>query len=332
MFFGSIGGGAWKFGVTFWMWYPLCLLGPALWAFAAGAVDLRPRLAHSIAGLAGLMCAPWIYWREFAYGGWSNSWIAFNSGPYDYASDPQRLAALTILAFTLIVLATATAAWRLLPQKWMVRQSPLRERTWPPLAITFVALAAWFRIAVVPYRVPVLHEQRMGPNFRVLHIEKDGLQIREQCVSVYTFDSYEVPWEYKISWDDRRLFQYEFQQESGSGKLPGVLAQRVEAMLPARGEKPGDSDRSTPLRAWNAEGWYVLSGRGFKAYTTENGIAPPPGIVALFRDLVALPLEPGWAWEYRDVCLGFCYDPMAAMGILSTYRRCPPSESGFACR
>jgi hypothetical protein len=46
------------------------------------------------------------------------------------------------------------------------------------------------------------------------------------------------------------------------------------------------------------------------------------GIVAFIHDLetVAPPLEAGS--QLKDVCLGFCFDPLAAMGNLCSNHRC----------
>jgi hypothetical protein len=34
----------------------------------------------------------------------------------------------------------------------------------------------------------------------------------------------------------------------------------------------------------------------------------------------------------KDVCLGFCYDPISALGFIYANDRCRQSDSGFVCQ
>jgi hypothetical protein len=70
------------------------------------------------------------------------------------------------------------------------------------------------------------------------------------------------------------------------------------------------------LRAWNAEGWYVvLKDSRLLAFTTEFGTTPPDEVTDLFNELQKLPALEERPFAVRDVCLGFCYDPVAALGF-----------------
>ena len=64
-------------------------------------------------------------------------------------------------------------------------------------------------------------------------------------------------------------------------------------------------------RSRNSEGWYV-SRRGSPglAFTTENGLEPPPEVTSLFQELEALPSSTPIRQGMHEVCLGFCYDPV----------------------
>jgi hypothetical protein len=69
------------------------------------------------------------------------------------------------------------------------------------------------------------------------------------------------------------------------------------------------------LRAWNAEGWYVtLKDSHLLAFISEYHTAPPREVTELFQEIKNLPGQPR-PFAIRDVCLGFCYDPIAALGF-----------------
>jgi len=311
--------------------YFLSFLAPALFAFAAGAVWCRPNLAHAMAILAGLAAAPWIYWMELRDPEISNAWIMLNVPDRAIFYYDVLHAKLTILAVAVIVLATTTAVWRLLPSCWQFRNSCVSERTWPALAASFLVLALWFSRSVMPYRIPGAVDGGVGPIVQILHVEKHALQFHEKSIGVVRDTRF------LESENNRRLFQYRFGDKYGSGLLPQALFQRVQDAIRSPGFGMSASTAIKPLRAWNADGWYVhVSGSGIYSANTEDGTAPPPEIVALFHDLEAAPLT----WEaksdgkddIKDVCLGFCYDPLSGLGFLYANHRCFNSGQGFHCR
>lgn len=308
----------------------LCFIAPVLFAFAAGVLRERPTLAHA-AVLSGLLGAPWIYSTAIKGNVLGNVWIMFNLPPdqfFGYA--PVLYAGLTIASVALIAFAVLTAALRLLPSSWQMLRLPVSSRTWPACALTLIFLAIWFGRSVMPYRIPGAVDYGVHPGVRMLHIEKRGFQFHETSVSVLLDRRFRRS--VSVSRNDRRLFHYKFTARGSTRELPEALTEPLETLvLSRRGTKP---DESKPLRAWNAEGWYVYTERnGIKAYTTENGMTPPTEIVALFSDLQNVSGPPEIQWELRDVCLGFCYDPSAGLGFLSANHRCrSDNNNGFACK
>jgi hypothetical protein len=68
---------------------------------------------------------------------------------------------------------------------------------------------------------------------------------------------------------------------------------------------------ATTLTSWNAEGWYIRPPDSqFLILAFGNGAPPPQELVDLFREMEANPPEYKWTSFVRDVCFGFCYDPI----------------------
>jgi len=124
-----------------------------LFAFAAHAISYRPATAHAIA-FAGLIGIPWIYWTTLRDTPLGNVWTTFNVPDQKlHMYDNLRDAKLTVVCVWLLVLAIATAALRLIPVRWRLRNLPLCERTWPAFAVSLIFLAVWFGQSVMPYRI-----------------------------------------------------------------------------------------------------------------------------------------------------------------------------------
>ena len=299
----------------------LCFLSSILFAFAAGAIARRPAIAHCSA-LAGLVGMPWVYWTTLQDTPLGNIWTNFNVPDRELLMyNAQRLAELTIFSVVLIVLAIATAALRLLPAHWSIRGLPLCERTWPAFGGSLLFVAIWFSQSVMPYRISGAVDYASWPIFQILHVEKRGLQFHETCISVRGYQSH--PESVTFSGNDRRLFQYRFRQNYASGDLPSPLKDRVEAIIRASQVPSRNWVAVKPLRTWNVEGWYV-TGQGIelKAYTTDTGTIPPQEIVDLFHDLDKLSRVGETQSDRKDVCLGFCYDPISGLGLLFANHRC----------
>jgi hypothetical protein len=309
--------------------YFLCFLSPALFAFAAGALPYRSALAH-LTALLGVLSAPWVYW-SVRDSGLGNVWIMFNVPDRDLRQFSMLRNEVIILAVLLIVLATTVAAFRLFPAHWRLRKLPLCEQTWPAIVISIIVLAIWFSQSVIPYRLPGAVRYSGWPILQILHVKKRGLQFHEICVSVW--GPPRRPLSVSFSGNDRRLFQYRFQQKYASGEMPEPLAERVRAMVHPDDHTNKQWDEIKPLRAWSAEGWYFTAeGAGLKAYTTDTGSTPPRGIVDLFWDLEKVPRSSVSESDLKDVCLGFCYDPLSGLGYLYAADRCFNNGHDIVCR
>jgi hypothetical protein len=310
-----------------------CLLSSVLFAFAAGAISHRPTLAHCSA-LAALVGMPYIYWTTLQNRVLGNTWTTFNGSARNLLGySAMHFAELTIFSVALIVLAIATAAVRLFPARWSLRGLPLCERTWPAFGATLLFLAIWFSQSVMPYRISGAVDYGGWPILQILHVEKRGLQFHETCVAVAGYQR--QPLSASFSGNERRLFEYRFQQHYASmGELQQPLVDRVQAVIQSSESASRNPVEVKPLRKWNEDGWYVTGeGLALKAYTTDKGETPPQEIVGLFNDLERLPRSRVTQSELRDICLGFCYDPLSGLGLLYANHRCRYEEHGYVvCR
>lgn len=310
----------------------LWLLSPVTFALAAGALAYRPRLAH-VSALLGVLGGPWLYENVIRDNGLGNVWLEFNIPDDKYAMYSVLYAGLSILTVGLLLVALTMAVTRLLPSRWTFRGIPVCERSWPSFAISLAFLSVWFSQSVMPYRIPGAVDYSDYPGFQILHVEKRGLRFHETCVSLGESEMLRRRADARLSikTDERRLFQYRFQESAALGTLTNPLYDRILALIPAP-ESPRQSDIVKPVRDWNADDWYVNMRGGVKVYGTSSGSQPPQEIVALFHDLQQLPRSPQTSTELRDICLGFCYDPLSAMGYLYANHRCFNAGHGTVCR
>jgi hypothetical protein len=311
--------------------YFLCFLAAVLFAFAAGTISYRPRFAH-VAALASLMGAPWIYSNAMTDSGLGNVWLVFNVPDNDPGAYMRPYAYLAIAIVGLIAFAVVTAGVRLLPAQWQFRGTPLRERTWPAFAASIVVLAGWFGQSVLPYRIPGAVDYSDFPVLQILHVEKRGLQFHERCFSVYWQRPYR-PISVSFTGSDRRLFQYRFQHNGSSLQLPKALVERIQDIVESSAHEKSRPDVVRPIWNWNADRWY-FSGQGFgpRVYGASREPDPPQEVVDLFRELDAIPHYSETHSERKDVCLGFCYDGLSAMGWLYSNHRCFNDRHGLVCR
>ena len=310
-------------------YYFLCFVTPILFAFAAGAIPHRPTIGHA-AALIGLVGAPFLYWDQIRGNGYDNVCLMFNQPDNRFAIYPIY-AVPGIFSVALLALAITTSGVRLCPSRWHLRRLPLRDRTWPGLVACFVVVTVWFGHSVMPYRIPGAVDYSDWPVLQILHVEKRGLQFHENGISVW--GRRDRPMSVSFSGSDRRLFQYRFRQTSSAGQRPEALVERIREIITASGRTSRKSDIVKPLRDWNAEGWYFnVAGSGLKVFGTPNGSAPPQEITDLFHELNKIPRSAENQSELKDVCLGFCYDPLSAMGSLYSNHRCFNDGRGVVCR
>ncbi len=304
-------------------WASIAALSSAL-TFAGGSAFLfyKPRLGYAVGLMSGLMALPWLVLTETAYYPWSNSWIALNLVPPDYPA-AKGFASLTtfsglkIFSTALIVIVIVMSSLRLLPPKLTLREIPLRQRTWPAFAICFMVLAVWFARSVMPYRIPGLVTRGFGSEFQILHVEKRGLHFHETRIDAGRNGHFSI-WR-----SNRRLFQFSFENVVAEGNMPQTTFEHAKAIVRSQQLFTSRTQPAKALRTWNAEGWYVVTQDSRTlAFTTEYRSVPPEAITDMFHEIEALPTGPVKSWPFRDVCLGFCYDPLAALGFVYSNERC----------
>jgi hypothetical protein len=244
---------------------------------------------------------------EYALSFW-NSWIFLN---HDWLRPLDRLTVLQVLSPVMVAPAVAMALLRLLPERWAFHGMPLRGRTWPALLAALLVLGVWFVRSVTPYSVPD-YDHGLRPDFRILHLRKQGLHFQETVVEGFRDGRV---W---VVRQDRRWFQYRFHSRTGFlvlGEQAPPVHDSVRRFVQSDVLWNLHTGGAKQLWSWNAEGWYVaLRETRLLAFTSENGVKPPEEVAALFHDLEALPEMEERPFAARDVCLGFCYDPIAAMG------------------
>lgn len=293
---------------------------PLLFLGACVLVLLRPRFGYGLGLAAAGIVLAWVVRAEFLLTS-GNSWMFLN---YEFAVDPQAVEetrtfmGLKILSVAMVVTASACA---------LLRLAFPRRRAWPAFAVGLLVMAVWFARSATSYAEPGVCSRVLGAELRILHVLKRGLRVRETLMIT------ERDGKVWVLRDDRRLFQYRFVVRVGQASLGGSPAARELARSLVRSPELWKLQTPLPavLRSWNAEGWYViLKDSRVLAFTSELGTAPPREVVELFGELDALPERWQKRDARRDVCLGFCYDPIAALGFISLPQRISLLEDNAA--
>lgn len=297
------------------------LVSSLLFFVASVVIFYRPRIACGLGLAAALLALAWLVWTELLQSQLINSWILLNAS---YTDVPViSIAVLKILTTASVLLGGLCAMLRLLPSGWVLRGQPVGERTWPAAALSALMMAMWFIWAVRPYREPLIVDAAPA-TLRILHVEKRGLWFHETSVSTWRDGKF---W---ISRDDRRLFQYQFQKNISEGYMPPAVEQDVKTLVQSLTAHPPSTLPPKALRLWIAEGWYAKAGyHGIAAFTTEYATAPPAELLRIFHELDGLKPDSTTRANTRDVCLGFCYDPVAGLGFTAANQRC---GYGYECR
>ncbi len=205
---------------------------------------------------------------------------------------------------------------RLLPDRWIVRSRPVRDRLWPTFAVCALAVICWYALSVSPYRIPWIVDAT-SPKLTLLHVEKNGSQFHETGVSIF--------WDGRVylSHNDRKLFRYRFPTYGGLAMLPEGSTTREAAFALAEQLTHFVTAPAVCLRSKKAEGWYVrLERTHVLAFTTEYGTQPPPQVIAVFQSLTSAVSETRYQGDEKDICFGLCYDPSAGLGIRYMNDRC----------
>lgn len=299
------------FTATYWI-DGMALTSPLVFLCACFLVFFRPNLGYVLGGIAGMAALPWFVLTESSP--IPSIWMSLN-GPDEYAAMNLPFVILKILSVALIATATACSLLRLLPLRLVVWNSPLRHRTWPAIAVAVLVLAGWMYHSAKPWLLPTIVDGYY-PDLRILHVEKHGLQFHETGVFVMRNRRF---W---VSRNDRRLFQYRFQSRHTDGAVPPIIHEGANILVHSTTLRNLRTAPPISLRSWNAEGWYVaVDSSPLLAFTSEYGTNPPQEIKDMFEQITKLPgTERPVA--IQDVCLGFCYDPVAGLGFWYSNQRC----------
>ena len=263
---------------------------------AAALVVSRPGKGYLLGSIAGIVALSLFIRREWTEG-WS-SWVFLNMGDAAYfRGNTPAAAKMRIVAPILVVLAVGLCLFQ--------------RRRWIGFVVAAVVVGAWFGYSATPYRV-IGYNHGTQAETRILHVQKRGLTYHETAVAAYRIGR---AWVFQ---HDRRLFQYQFEQRV-SAIWSENQAERIAKLAAFRKVRTGPAKR---LWAWNAEGWYVVLNDSRVLFFET----PPDEVKALFDELKRLPSREQNTFQVRDVCLGFCYDPLAALGFLD------PGEAGTAAR
>lgn len=162
------------------------ITSPCVFVFAGAVVPCFPRLGYIMGAVAGGLAMPLFVSQEFEWFQMVNSWIVLNTNSSGlYPKSLVLSAELRILAVALTVTAVALSLLRLVPGTWTLRKRTICERTWPAFVVCLTVLAVWFGCAASPYRLPGIVDQSIGPDLRILHVEKRGLQFYETQISTF---------------------------------------------------------------------------------------------------------------------------------------------------
>ena len=288
----------------------LAIGSTAIFLSAAVLLFWKPSLGYGLGLAGGLAFLPWLIFSEIESG--QSSWISFNyTGTSPEVEAILGLVKLKILSTTLVVIAIACSSLRLLPTHWVIGKSAVCSQTWPAFATGLLFVAVWFVHSVTPWRVPGSGFGGATAGLRILHVEKRGLHFRETELSVLrngaTF----------ISRANRRLFRYRFESHVtrvSLGESPAILA-RALALMKSQNLRELRTPAAKALRSWNGEGWYiVLRDSRPLAFTSENQTSPPPEVTSVFYSIENLSGRE-ISSPSRDICFGFCYDPVAMLSL-----------------
>jgi hypothetical protein len=296
----------------------MAIVSPIVFLSAGVLVFFMPRFGYGLGAIAALAALPWFFLTETL--GWSSAW-AYLNGPNEFTGSLRPFAKLEILSVALIAASATCSALRLLPVRLGLRNTPLSSRTWPAIVIAVVVPTVWLLHSATPWMLPGIVDA-VSPELTILHVEKRGLQFHETSVNTMRDGRF---W---ISRCDRSLFRYRFENLSKDGIMPLAIRERANILAHSQMLSKLRTPPPVPLRSWNAEGWYVsLVGLPLFAFTSEYRTRPPFEIKDMLEQIERLSGTQRSS-QVEDVCLGFCYDPVAALGFWYSNQRCHTPEDG----
>jgi hypothetical protein len=302
--------------------------------FSAAAVRARwTRRSGLLIAIANALAAAIVLIRsELSFAPWVNSWTALNlpSEMYHWFSDVVMFAQIRISATALVVVAFVISLLRLLPSNWTLRKTPVCEMTWPAFFAALAVLATWFHYSVLPYRVAGIVDRDVSPDLVILHVEKHGLRFRETATDLLLRSG-----NFFMRTTERRLFEYKFisNKAMGASGIPSSIDSRALSSLQLPPIAKSDWSCAGPIRSWDEDAWYVLTRTGLRCFLRSQNSVPPAQITETLSQISIQPLRGREILEGRDICLGFCYDPVAGLGFVFANQRCSTYPNGKAmCR
>ena len=215
----------------------------------------------------------------------------------------------------LLATAVTCSILRLLPS--VLRKSRLSSHAWPAFVVGIVVPFAWLCHSAMPWMLPGIVDRGTSSEMRILHVEKRGWRFHETSVGIDIRDG-----RFGVRQYDRRLFEYRFQGLDRSGVMPETTRRRADDLVRSSTLRNLRTAPAVALRSWNAEGWYITTWHSpLQAFTSEYGTAPPTGVKDLLEQIAKLP-GGGQSFAIEDVCVGFCYDPVAGLGFVYSNERC----------
>ncbi|MGC1106228.1 MAG: hypothetical protein WA876_06795 [Candidatus Acidiferrales bacterium] len=273
-------------------------VAPAAFLLGAILVIFKRRLGW-LAGLiaAGIALRFFLPWEMYDYR-FVNSWVLFNEpGPARALIEPT----VRLVAIILVIVAIIYSLLRLTPARWRIAGKPVCERSWLVFAVLLPILCAWYFTAVSPYRVPIYDLYGNRPLFRVVHVEKHGLHFHETSVIVARDGRF---W---LLQDERRLFQYSFEETGESGDVPAESMEAIDAVIHSGRYGNSGHSRNVSPWTWNADRWFVYSELPpVWSFTNTDAKQVPQQIVDWFSKTQGQTKQDGHTTS-RDVCLGFCF-------------------------
>jgi hypothetical protein len=272
--------------------------------FAAATVLVFRCGGRSIGLLACAVALFGIARREFSEFSFINSWNTLNLP--DSVPDVGRFilfAKLTIVSGLLIVFAALLSMTSLFAERWTARGSPIREKIWPAVLITVLVGTTWFAYGAIPYSVPMFHRsQRIGELY-LIHIQRNGIRLHATEVSFWR------DCRVFITERDGSLFHYRIHTSSSEGESPSPQCQDTLRTPSSPEFQSLPSSRIRPKRTWARNTWYVYSHS--KGWMVFNQVPAnlPNSLAQSFDQARTVPTQ----WQHsdeKDVCLGFCYDPI----------------------
>lgn len=274
-------------------------------AISATSIFLKPKFAYFVGLLACVLSLLNIIDREVSYPYHGNSWLVLNL-PTERLYDPELIfARLSILTVAMVVISGIMSVLRLCPAKWQLRGQPIRSRTWPVFPLSLFVVGVWFAESVTPYYLPT-ELGGISPEVTIVHFEKRGSGSVETRVSV-TRDG-----KLNVSRDVRKPLRYESDGEMFQGVIPSweKVQPILEFLRSTEFKTQGGVSRDLPHH-WTSDTWYVYGSRiPLRVFSSANHSKPPMEVIAFFNDMDNLRRNEGHHFSTRDVCLGFCYEPL----------------------